>query len=141
MFSGNIPVEGSAVEALSKIYLTMTTDGFDVERVGQSLIVTVSGLKDLLFQTQIGKIYWSKLVLEPGEGEIRYSFVYRVQAQLLFHLMVTAFFFVTLKEHYPPSELNLWVYILAMNVVAAVITLVSANHSKTKILQKLRKKI
>lgn len=138
MFSGDIQVRGEVSEALNKIHVAMTTDGFDVERVGQTLIVKLSDLKDFLFQTQVGKIYWSKLVLQPDDGKIRYTFVYRTQIQLFFHMIVTIFFFGTLKDQYPPSSLNLWVLLLVLNGTGAGITLVSAQHSKTKILQKLR---
>lgn len=138
MFTGDIQVRGDVSEALNKIHVAMTTDGFDVERVGQTLIVKLSDLKDFLFQTQVGKIYWSKLVLQPDEGRIRYAFVYRTQIQLFFHMIVTMFFFVTLKEQYPPSGLNLWALLLVLNGIGAAITLVSAQHSKTKILQKIR---
>ena len=141
MFSGDIQIQGDVSDALNKIHVAMTTDGFDVERVGQTLIVRLSDLKDFLFQTQVGKIYWSKLILHPDEGKIRYTFVYRTQIHLFFHMIVTIFFFVTLKDHYPPSGLNLWALVLVLNAMAAGITLVSAQHSKTKILQKLRKMI
>lgn len=141
MFSGDIHVRGDVSDALNKIHVAMTTDGFDVERVGRTLIVRLSDLKDFLFQTQVGKIYWSKLILQPDEGRIRYTFVYRTQIQLFFHIIVTSFFFVNLKDQYPPSGLNLWALLLVLNALAAGITLASAQHSKTKILQKLRKRI
>ena len=141
MVSGNIAVKEDPAGALNRAQLLVTSDGFNVERVGQGLVVTLSEIKDFMFQTQPGKIFWSKLVLEPSEGSLHYSFVYRFQMQAVIHLFVTAACFLMLRQIYSPSDPNLWLSVLMINVIVAVVTLGSAFHSKTKILKKLKTKI
>lgn len=141
MFSGKISLKEGTVEALSKAQLVLVSDGFGVERVGQGLIVTLSGMKDLLFQTLPGKIFLSKLVLQPENGALRYSFVYRTSTQGIIHLGTTAACFIMLGKDASMSPSNFWISVVMVNVLVAVFTLGSALHAKSKILKSIRTKI